>query len=435
MFKKFFNKIKSSIWLYPTIYSLVALLLATIVTVVDRLYAEEIGQYIHSFFYTNTDLAKSVLSIVAASFITIATFTFSTTMIVLTMYSSQFTPRVVENFLNNQTTMKSFGVFLSGFIYSVTSLLFIDAKAENNLVISASIGVIYVIVGLIYFLLFIHNVSTHIQANGLIERLYKEAHDKINRYLDFIKNFEIINENAIDSKIEGRNSISIFSPGDGYIQEINYNRLNEFVIENECIIIVKKVVGQFISKETRIISIYYQGEHKIEEDQIKALQRCFLIGIKKTETQDFSFTIQKITEISIKALSPGINDPNTSIHCLKNIGILLRDLASIENGYIAYKRSEEDHTYLYIEAYDFERILYDAFYQITLYGHKDASVVVAIFKSLRLIKGGATSENTKFLHAYGKYLFDQVGFLENDKMAFRKIKNEYQDLLESHNGH
>ena len=187
------------------------------------------------------------------------------------------------------------------------------------------------------------------------------------------------------------------------------------------------MVGQFISKETRIISIHYQGEHKIEEDQIKALQRCFLIGIKKTETQDFSFTIQKITEISIKALSPGINDPNTSIHC--------RDLASIENGYIAYKRSEEDHTYLYIEAYDFERILYDAFYQITLYGHKDASVVVAIFKSLRLIKGGATSENTKFLHAYGKYLFDQVGFLENDKMAFRKIKNEYQDLLESHNGH
>lgn len=432
MFKKLINKIKSSIWLYPTMYSFFALLLVAVVTVIDRLYAEEIGQYIHSFFYTNTDLAESVLSIVAASFITIATFTFSTTMIVLTMYSSQFTPRVVENFLNNQTTMKSFGVFLSGFIYAVTSLLFIDANAENNLVISASIGVVYVIVGLIYFLLFIHNVSTHIQANGLIERLYKEALDKINRYLDFIKIHKIISDGIVKTKVEAKNKFSIFSPEDGYIQEINYNKINYFAMENDCVIIVNKVVGQFISQETRIISIYHQGEFKIEEDQIKNLQRSFLIGIKKTETQDFSFTIQKINEIAIKALSPGINDPNTSIHCLKNIGILLRDLASIENGFLAYNDSEEEQASLFIEAYDFERIIYDAFYQITLYGHKDASVVVAIFKALRVIKGRSTPENVKFIHAYGKYLYNQVGFLENDKMAFRKIQKEYQDLFEYH---
>lgn len=194
----------------------------------------------------------------------------------------------------------------------------------------------------------------------------------------------------------------------------------------------KKVVGQFISKETRILSVYHQGEIKIEEAQLKSMKETFLIGIKKTETQDFSFTIQKIAEIAIKALSPGINDPNTCIHCLKNIGILLRDLASIENGYIAYKDAQEDSAHLYIEAYDFERIIYDAFYQITLYGHQDASVVVALFKALRFVKGGASPENIKFIHAYGQYLYDQVGFLENDKMAFRKIQHEYQDLFDYH---
>lgn len=161
-------------------------------------------------------------------------------MIVLTMYSSQFTPRVVENFLNNQTTMKSFGVFLSGFIYAVTALLFIDANAENNLVISASIGVIYVIVGLVYFLLFIHNVSTHIQANGLIERLYKEALDKINGYLAFVKDFTVIQKSHINTQIEGKNRFDIFSPEDGYIQEINYSKLNIFAQENDCILFVKK---------------------------------------------------------------------------------------------------------------------------------------------------------------------------------------------------
>ena len=430
MLKKIFNKIKTSIWLYPMLYSLFALLLSILVTAIDRLYAQEIGQYVHGIFFTNSDLAQSVLGIVASSFITIATFTFSTTMIVLTMYSSQFTPRVVENFLNNQTTMKSFGVFLSGFIYAVTALLFIDKSVENNLVISASIGVVYVIVGLVYFLLFIHNVSTHIQANGLIQRLYKEALDKINHYLDFIKTFEVMNSQSMKNHIEKKNCFKISSNGDGYIQEIDYHKLSNFAKENECIVSVEKVVGQFVSKETDTMVIYHLGELSFDEEEKKTLQQCFILGNKKTETQDFSFTIQKIVEIAVKSLSPGINDPNTCNHCLKNIGLLLRDLGTIEYGYIVYKSIEgDDSLSLFIEAYDFERILYDAYHQISHYGQEDASVVISIFKSLRLIKGKSTPLNTKIIHEYGQYLFDKVAFLKKDELSFDKIKNEYHDLI------
>jgi Predicted membrane protein len=173
--KKIINKIRTSIWLYPTIYSLFAFVLSISITIIDKTYTDESLNYVNELFYTTSSLAQAVLSIIAGAFITISTFTFSTTMVVLTMYSSQFTPRVVENFLNNKTTMKSFGIFLSGFIYAITSLLFIDTNKDGNLVIAASVGVIYIIVGLVYFLLFIHNVSTHIQASDLISRLHEEA--------------------------------------------------------------------------------------------------------------------------------------------------------------------------------------------------------------------------------------------------------------------
>ncbi|MBE0451345.1 MAG: DUF2254 domain-containing protein, partial [Clostridia bacterium] len=146
MIKKIVNKIKASIWLYPTIYSLFALALSFTITMIDQFYVDKISNDLVDFFFTTTPLAQAVLGIVASAFITIATFTFSTTMVVLTMYSSQFTPRVVENFLNNETTMKSFGVFLSGFIYAITSLLFLNINENGNLVIAASVGVIYVIV-------------------------------------------------------------------------------------------------------------------------------------------------------------------------------------------------------------------------------------------------------------------------------------------------
>jgi uncharacterized membrane protein len=151
--------------------------------------------------------------------------------------------------------MKSFGVFLSGFIYSISSLLLIDAGNSDNLVIAASVGVLYVIVGLVYFLLFIHNVSTHIQASGLILRLQEEASTEIKRYCDFVGQAEIITEDQLQELIIGRQFVEIAGLHDGYIQEINYGRLQKIAQNKDLVICIKKVMGQFISSETRLMTI------------------------------------------------------------------------------------------------------------------------------------------------------------------------------------
>ena len=134
--KKIINKIKTSIWLYPTIYSIGAFILSVGIKILETTYSDEMSLYLSTVFYTKSELAQTVLGIVASAFITIATFTFSTTMVVLTMYSSQFTPRVVENFLNNRVTMKSFGVFLSGFIFAISSLLFTNITNVGGFVLA-----------------------------------------------------------------------------------------------------------------------------------------------------------------------------------------------------------------------------------------------------------------------------------------------------------
>jgi uncharacterized membrane protein len=428
MIKKILNKIKTSIWLYPTIYSLFALALSFIITMIDQVYVDEMSSDLFDFFYTTTPLAQAVLGIIASAFITIATFTFSTTMIVLTMYSSQFTPRVVENFLNNETTMKSFGVFLSGFIYAITSLLFLNINENGNLVIAASVGVIYVIVGLIYFLVFIHNVSTHIQANGLILRLENEALEKINQYRDLVKESNIVTERTFNKIIDNKNYTNLNSRNDGYIQEIDYNRLLRIAQSHNLIICFKKVVGQFVSTETRIMTIYYEGEHEIGKEIQHEIHQCIWIGNKKTETQDFSFTIQKIVEIALRALSPGINDPNTAIHCLKNLGLLLRDLADIDKGYVVL-RDEDVGGFIMYEAYDFEILLYDAYQQIILYGQSDASVMIVVFKSLRFSKANASSDNIKTINAYATNLYEKLNNNRFDPLEYEKIRKEYSQLI------
>ena len=426
--KKIINKIKTSIWLYPTIYSIGAFILSVVIKILETTYSDEMSLYLSTVFYTKSELAQTVLGIVASAFITIATFTFSTTMVVLTMYSSQFTPRGVENFLNNKVTMKSFGVFLSGFIFAISSLLFTKTSQNENLVISASIGVIYVIVGLVYFLIFIHNVATYVQASHLIQRLQDEAQKKIKEYNDFEEKASILSKEEMIEMVKYKYFFDVYAHSDGYIQEINYQKLQKIAQNHNCIICFKKVVGQFISLETKILTIYYEEKSILDEIDIEEINKLILIGNKKTQTQDFSFTIQKIVEIAVKALSPGINDPNTAIHCLNIIGILLRDLSHIEKGYILLKKDDELGHIIY-EAYDFEVLLDDAFSQIIFYGQADVSVIVVALKSLRIIKTKASKYNKEIIDNYAKYLIEKQLKLSDDKLHHTKIKNEYVDLI------
>ena len=188
-------------------------------------------------------------------------------------------------------------------------------------------------------------------------------------------------------------------------------------------------MGQFVTTETRVLSIYMDEEHKIGKEIHEEIHQCLWIGNKKTENKDFSFTIQKIVEIALRAISPFINDPNTAIHCLRIIGLLLRDLADIDNGYVVM-RDENENGFLIFEAYNFEILLYDAYQQIIFYSKYDASVTIAVLKSLRLIKVKASSDNSQVIDNYAKNLFDKLLNNGYDPLEYVKIYKEYNALIE-----
>lgn len=109
---------ENKMWFYLAQYMLISFLLALAAILVDIRYIP-ILDYVPNIFLTSVELAKLILSTLAGSLLTITTFTFSTIMVVLTMYSSNFSPRVVNNFLTEKITMKVLGIFVGGFFYCI----------------------------------------------------------------------------------------------------------------------------------------------------------------------------------------------------------------------------------------------------------------------------------------------------------------------------
>lgn len=424
--KKLIYRIKRSIWIYPVVYTVFAVIMAVAVIIVDARIFFNLSPYIPDLFTTSTDLAKTVLTIIASAFITIMTFTFSTTMLVLTMYSSQFSPRVVENFLTQKSTMKTFGIFVSGFMYSIISLLFIRDVLSDYRILAGTFGVFYIVVGLINFIQYINNVGKYIQASNIIDRLYDKARRDIEGYRKEVEAYETYDREAIDN-IEVK--IRIKSPSSGYIQEVNYNRLFEIAKEKRILLIFDKLPGQFVTDEDTVAKIYYDRNSTLDDHLKDQIGDALDVGERRTEIQDFSFSIQKLVEVALKALSPGINDPNTAIQCIRDLGLLLRELASLKVGYILVRDEEEQNlSALYRESYDLDMILSDTFNQIIHYGQGDIYVMLAVIKAHRHILEHADSKSRQIIMEHVGYLRDMLVTKSYGSLDQKMIDKELEEI-------
>lgn len=428
--REIIKEVRKRIWFFPLVYGLFSFVLSMVVIMVDSRYASFIKAFIPRFFYVDTSIAITVLGIIAGAFITITTFTFSTTMVVLTLYTSEFSPRVIENFLSNKNTTRTFGLFIGGFVYSIVCLLFIKKTPVNQEVISATIGVIYITYGLIYFSSFINSVGTYIQPSNLIDRLYSESLSKINEYKKFIEDKTIIPFKQ-DNYLLGKHFKSIKSKENGYIQTVDYQRILRIADEMQATIIFEKVTGQFLTDESRLMSIYYNNESTLINNYEDKLLSAVKLGDRKTEKQDFSFILQKIEEIAIRALSPGINDPNTAIHCIRIIGISLRNLGDLKKGYIIMKEDTDAIGEVYVEAFDFKKLIHSSFNQIMHYARDDYKVVLTIIKSLRFILEKANHDNKIIIKEYIDFIRNKINGHELSVIE-NSILNEELNKIESY---
>lgn len=395
--KIFYNENK--MWMHLGKYILISFLLAIGAILIDIEVIPLLG-YIPNLFLTSVDLAKTILGTLSGSLLTITTFTFSTIMVVLTMYSSNFSPRVVENFLTEKSTMKVLGVFVGGFFYCILALFFMRKSLSGHLVISASIAVIYAALCIINFVVFVYKVSSSIQATNLITRLYDESRDIIDKTFKQRKkqiSLEKYGVGPLEAELE------IISDRNGYLVHIDFKEILHLLKDIKSEFVIKTEVGDFITKNQVIAILYYDQEIQVEDIMTK-LQRPFSIEEERIAYNDYRFSIQKIVDIALRAISPGINDPNTAIHCINILGVILSDISHIKGKYILIKEDSSKSQIVY-EDFDFSENLHFTFYQIAHYGREDISVLLAIFDALRAIARSASSEKAPILKDFGDYIY------------------------------
>lgn len=378
--KVFFYNNKS--WIYTLQYIFISFILLIVVSLVD-LRILPFLDYLPDVMKLQLVFSQAILTTLAAAFLTITTFTFSTILTVLNTYASSYTPRIVENFVNMKITLKVIGIFMGGFFYCIGSLIFAREVFDNELVISGFVAILYSIISIFYFIVFVQRVITKFQGVNIILDVANIAEAVIETEIKLRK------ESPDFGTSEKFASIEIKAASSGYLSMVDLDAIGSMMAEYKGFLRIDAKIGEYISENSAIGKL--QTEQALEEDDIEKIESYFVFQDNKIESSDYRYNIEKLLEIALRAISPGINDPSTAIHCIYKIGYLLKKFSEVDAYHI--QKAANRNFRIYYSSYSFKEDIEMFYMPLIHYGREDLQVILAILKSLIASYSLATEKN------------------------------------------
>lgn len=355
----------------------VSLLLVT--WIFDHQYIE-IKSYIPKQLLLSVEVSIDFLSNISGIFLTISTFCFTIIVTVLNKYSSSISPRMLQSFIDRTGVLGLYGIFVSGFFYSVISILLLQDIAPDQHVVAGSLGIAYSIIAMLSFIAFSRQVLDNIKVSNVIEYIFNDCEKLIDKEVELrkkAKNYEVDDEST---------KLSIVAESSGYLFEIKADEIFKELDGIRAELVINKRIGEYTIKGETLgeLNIF---ECKLDDDEKKELKEklspLFLINAYNNREEDYHRGIVNLTEIANMALSPGTNDPNTAIICINKMSSLLGKLLSAGNHFIIMKE-DEDVKIIY-QSYSVEDELYLGFSQIISYSAGDPLVTKAILEGIFII--------------------------------------------------
>lgn len=371
---------------------------------------------------------ETLAIMIIGAIITIITITFSSILVVMTLYSGQFSPRTLGDFLQRKVPVNVLAYFIGTSIYALIILVLTSRYETYIYPISAIVMMALFAFGIAIFAYYVQYVSKAIQINVYMDQLVNDSVSKIEEYKKNI--FENSRISLLkDEPFELEDTKDFKTPVSGYFVEINYDKLLKYLMEEDVFIKVSISFNEHIFEDD--LAFEYKSSKKSYTFDKEKFEEFFIIADEPKNHEEYLNKTQKLIEIAVRALSPGINDPVTAIGCINQLGFILMKLSDGFDS-LVYK-DEEDTPRLKLRTISFEKLLYDHFYQIYLYGHQDLKVLAAMIKALTRISTDSDLVMRDAIWNFFLYLVKDINPNDMHPYDFNLIHVEGREL--AHNCH
>ncbi|HKK39072.1 MAG TPA: DUF2254 domain-containing protein, partial [Cryomorphaceae bacterium] len=362
----YWNKLRKRLWFRPLIFCFIAVTIALLAKLADGTFLDEIVPEIKEGSVT------WLLDTMASSMLVISIFAVTSMLSAFTAAQSSATPRSFKLIIADDVSQNALSVFISAFIFGIVASVAINngyfgpAGRFTLFIFALAFFALIILV----FLRWVDRISRLGRLEQTIHKIEEAAAEVIRFYLDYptLKCMPLDDTNAPKT--------AVFSLETGYIQNINFERLQAFAEKMEAQIRVKAITGNFVTPGEALV--YIDVPKPIDRDEVtEAVNKGFAIGKTRDFEADPRFGLIALSEIASRALSPGINDPGTAIQII----------ASHQRMFYLWdehpKPSEDEPKYdrIQVPKLDLDDLFEDAFRAISRDGAKNIEVMIKMQKA------------------------------------------------------
>lgn len=384
LFRKVY-RLTDKIAFYPTLLAVSGFVFTYIM-----IYLEEkgISKYLLETFpalvINNTETARSLLTTFIGGLISIMVFSFSMVMILLNQASSNFSPRLLPGLISNRRHQMILGFYIATILYCTFILVYIEPDGDKYQLPGFAVlfAILFMVNCLAAFIYFIHSISQEIQINNIMDKIFNISKQRI---LYLIEN-EKYNE---DDFPETDTWKEYKSKKAGYLQNVSVENIAKIAKEQETRIDVVVIKGLFVSEENTL----FKSEKKLDKEVMDSIMEHFDFSKSELIEDNYVLAFKQITEVAVKAMSPGINDPGTALNAIDYLSQLFSLRIQKNDKSLIYI---DDVAYVTVATVNFKALIFQVMAELRTYCKHDVIIVEKLLMMLLYLKNVVKKENKKY---------------------------------------
>ena len=274
-------------------------------------------------FQGTADDARTLLTEITGTVVTVIALVLGLTVVALQLSSTQFSPRLLRNFLRDRGTQVVLSVFIATFVYSAAGLFTVGVEQGTRtedfprLAISGAIVLLFASLGMVVY--FADHLVHSIQIDAITRQVEKNTRRAI---------VEQVTDNVSEEAPRAPDwAVALPSHRTGYVQTMHPELLVSLAAREGVTICLRTRVGQHVIAGTTLAWVWAPSPKDPKPDPRRfqeAVNSDVRIGFERTIEQDVGFGVRQLIDIASKALSPAINDPYTAVQAIDHLGVRVR---------------------------------------------------------------------------------------------------------------
>ncbi len=402
---RYLDPVLSSYWFIPALMAFGAVALSFIMVGLDIYFGSSWLEDAEWVYLNEPDGAQELLSTIAGSMITVAGVVFSITTVTIAQTALRFGPRLLTNFMQDRGNQITLGTFIATFLYCLLVLRTVRGGEDGAGVFVPHIAVFgalfLALASLSVLIYFIHHVPESIHVSNLVGNVGRQLNERLRELYVAEPDRDEVDEAGHGPEAAAAwperfdaEAVPVSAGGTGYVLFLDDDGLMACACEHDLRFRLRQRPGSFVSDE-RALVLAWPG-HCLSGDVAAKVRRSFVLGARRSPSQDVSFLVHRLIEVAARALSPGVNDLYTATNAMDWLGSALANLA----GHTippAHRYDRDGALRVVAEAFDFEVLADEIFDQLRPYVQADRNAALHLMKVIGRVAEAARTDTHRVI--------------------------------------